>query len=155
MADSHENSAEKYTILEEADVPGAKLKIDPEKCIVEELKRWGKKDELVSRVKDAMKWISLSTQILMVESGMKLRREKLKIMLFLQSYLYLPKNFNYGHVYFFLFESIASQLMSVIPVTVIMIHTILVTLWLQNPFKKGVTCWKVDLWLIPKIIMTN
>ena len=64
MAESHKKDTETYTILEEADVPGATLKKYPEKCIVEELKRWlechslkksGKKDELVSRVKDAMK----------------------------------------------------------------------------------------------------
>ena len=40
MANTQENGAEKYTILEEDDVPGAKLKKFPHKCIVDELKRW-------------------------------------------------------------------------------------------------------------------
>ena len=40
MAESHKKDTETYTILEEADVPGATLKKYPEKCIVEELKRW-------------------------------------------------------------------------------------------------------------------
>ena len=64
MAKPQEKGAEKYTILEEDDVPGAKLNKVPEKCIVDELKRWlechslkksGKKDELVKRVEDALK----------------------------------------------------------------------------------------------------
>ena len=63
MANSQEKAAEKYTILEESDVPGAKLKKNPENCIVDELKRWlechslkrsGKRDVLIQRVKDAL-----------------------------------------------------------------------------------------------------
>ena len=47
-------------VLSENDVPGAKLKSDPIHCSVDELKRWlychgikrtGKKDELVERVR--------------------------------------------------------------------------------------------------------
>ena len=64
MVNTQENGAEKYTILEEDDVPGAKLKGFPQKFIVDELKRWlechsleksWKKDELVKRVEDALK----------------------------------------------------------------------------------------------------
>ena len=63
MANSEKKVAAKYSILEEADVPGAKLKKPPENCIVDELKRWlechslkksGKKDVLIQRVKDAL-----------------------------------------------------------------------------------------------------
>ena len=64
MANSADKAASRYTILKEEDVPGAKLAKDPEKCIMEELRRWlechglkksGKKDELVSRLKQALK----------------------------------------------------------------------------------------------------
>ena len=61
---SEKMAAARYTILEETDVPGAQLKKDPEKCTVVELKRWlechslkrsGKKDDLVERVKAGIK----------------------------------------------------------------------------------------------------
>ena len=41
MAFSLEHAAEnKHSILKEDEVPGAKLLKEPEKCVVEELKRW-------------------------------------------------------------------------------------------------------------------
>ena len=65
MAFSQEQADEnKYSILKEDEVPGAKLLKEPEKCVVEELKRWlechglkksGKKAQLIKRVKDGLK----------------------------------------------------------------------------------------------------
>ena len=77
-------------ILKEDDVPGAKLTKPPEKCMVEELKRWlechalkksGKKNELILRVNDALKlnlpvdvkidggkWYNLKTESIQTES---------------------------------------------------------------------------------------
>ena len=41
MAFSQEQAAEnKHSILKEDEVPGAELLKEPEKCVVEELKRW-------------------------------------------------------------------------------------------------------------------
>ena len=66
----------KHYILKEDEVPGAKLLKEPEKCVVEELKRRlvchglkksGKKVELINRVKDGLQ-LNLSTQQLMVGS---------------------------------------------------------------------------------------
>ena len=54
----------KHSILKEDEVPGAKLLKEPEKYVVEELKRWlkchglkksGKKAQLIKRVKDRLK----------------------------------------------------------------------------------------------------
>ena len=65
MAFSQEQAAKnKHSILKEDEVPGAKLLKEPEKCAVEELKRWlechglkksGTKAELIKRVKDGLK----------------------------------------------------------------------------------------------------
>ena len=52
------------TLLKEDEFPGAKFSKEPEKCVIEELKRWlechglkksGKKDELINRVRDGLK----------------------------------------------------------------------------------------------------
>ena len=65
MAFSQGQAAEnKHSILKEDEVPGAKLLKEPEKCVAEELKRWlgchglkkfGKKAELINRVRDGLK----------------------------------------------------------------------------------------------------
>ena len=65
MATTDEHITKNYTILKE-DVPGAILTKKPQDCIVEELKRWlefdchglkkyGRKQESVKRVEDALK----------------------------------------------------------------------------------------------------
>ena len=139
MAKPQEKGAEKYTILEEDDVPGAKLNKVPEKCIVDELKRWlechslkksGKKDELVKRVEDALKlnlpvnpkidggkWYDIKVN----KGGSTTAPSNLEATTSDSSdqsipcdewRLFpsrnIPPNFNYGHVYFYLVESVAS-----------------------------------------------
>ena len=57
------HSEKMSVILSDSDVPGAKLVKHSQECVIEELKRWleyhglkktGKKDELVSRVREAL-----------------------------------------------------------------------------------------------------
>ena len=116
-------------ILTEADIPGAKLTKEPKECLVKELERWlechglkksGKKDELVTRVQNSLclglpvdpkvdggKWYNIkatsatnndlqhSTEQALPSSGWKSFPSR-----------NLPENFNYGHVYHYLVESV-------------------------------------------------
>ena len=141
------------------------MKKDPQKCIVEELKRWlechslkksGRKDELVSRVKDAMKmnlpvnpnvdggkWYEIkarkikdnavpstssadvvpltsSAVVFSFSSDGAVRSTSGAIPSTPDAFPFpsdgwrlfpsrnIPKKFNYGHVYFFMVQSIAS-----------------------------------------------
>ncbi|XP_066935617.1 uncharacterized protein [Clytia hemisphaerica] len=139
MATSGKITVKNYSILTEDDVPGAKLKKDPENCIVDELKRWlechglkksGKKAEFVERVKEGLKTkLPVSQKI----DGGKWYEPKLQKSQegneSTPSCSYtanasselpdddgwrdfpsrnIPANFNYGHVYFYLVESVAS-----------------------------------------------
>ena len=121
-------------ILKEDDVPGAKLGKTPEKCMVEELKRWlechglkksGKKNELIQRVNDALK-LDLPVDVKIdggkwydLKHNQTISTDALTPSVTSTSTLYniptdgwnvypskpLPANFNYGHVYFYLVES--------------------------------------------------
>ena len=106
---------------------------EPEKCVVEELKRWlechalkksGKKAELINRVRDGLKynlptepkidggkWCNLKTED---SASIKNTTSKTSIASLgdlptddwrLFPLKNLPANFNYGHVYFYLVES--------------------------------------------------
>ena len=125
----------KHSILKEDEVPGAKLLKEPEKCVIEELKTWlechglkksGKKDELINRVRDGLKlnlpvdpkidggkWYNLKAK----DSG-SIENTSSKTSIASLGDLpgdgwrlfpskNLPANFNYGHVYFYLVESAA------------------------------------------------
>ena len=123
------------TILKEDKVPGAKLLKKPEKCVIEELKRWlechglkksGKKDDLINRVRDGLKlnlsvdpkidggkWYNLKTKD---SASTKNTSSKTPIASLgdlpgdgwrLFPSKNLPANFNYEHVYFYLVESAA------------------------------------------------
>jgi hypothetical protein len=124
------NSSSVPVVLDDSAVPGAKLREDPEKCLVEELQRWlgchglkktGKKDDLITRVRDSLclnlpvdpkidggKWYNLKAQStrdvvslnhlpnrVLPSTGWKTFPSRS-----------LPANFNYGHVYFYLIESV-------------------------------------------------
>ena len=120
-------------ILKEDDVPGAKLENPPEKCMVEQLKRWlechglkksSKKNELIQRVNDVLK-LDLPVDV-KVDGGkwydMKKNQETSTDASTPSTSTasihniptdgwnvypskQLPANFNYGHVYFYLVES--------------------------------------------------
>ena len=118
-------------VLREEDVPGAKLSKDPSECTVEELKRWlnchglkkcGRKGELVERVRLASGKVKVDPKI---DAGQWYEMKKKSIcpitanaigMSFPQSgwkqfpSQNIPTNFNYGHVYYYLIESIESVL---------------------------------------------
>lgn len=137
MANADELTAKNYTILKEEDVPGAKLTKKPENCIVEELKRWlechglkksGRKQELVKRVEDALKMNLPVTPKVDGGRWYKIKLDKSKEGQQATSSSSadnttterptdgwrdfpsrnLPANFNYGHVYFYLVESIST-----------------------------------------------
>ena len=143
MATSDKITVKNYSILTEDDVPGAKLKKDPESCIVDELKRWlechglkksGKKAELVERVKEGLKTkLPVSQKI---DGGrwyeLKLKKSQegsestptCSYTANASSELpndgwrnfpsrNIPANFNYGHVYFYLVESVASAVQNI------------------------------------------
>ena len=146
---SWKNAAESFTVAltltlggyesaiasKEDEVPGAKLLKEPEKWVVEELKRWlechglkksGKKAELIIRVRDGLKlnfpvdpkidggkWYNLKT-----EDSASIENTNSKTSIASLGDLptdgwrlfptkNLPANFNYGHVYFYLVESAA------------------------------------------------
>ena len=134
MAFSQEQAAEnKHSILKEDEVPGAKLLKEPEKCVVEELKRcleWrglkksGKKAELIKRVKDGLKlnlpanpkidggkWYNLKTEDSASTKNTSSKTSVASLVdlttdgwrLFPSKNL--PANFNYEHIYFYLVES--------------------------------------------------
>ena len=121
--------------MKEDKVPGAKLLKEPQKCVIEELKRWlechglnksGKKDELINRVRDGLKlnlpvdpkidggkWYNLKTKD---NASIENTSSKTSIASLgdlpgdgwrLFPSKNLPANFNYGHVYFYLVESAA------------------------------------------------
>ena len=127
------NPENKHSILKKDEVPGAKLLKEPEKCVVEELKRWlechglkksRKKAKLIKRVKDGLKlnlpvdpkidggkWYNLKTED---SASIENRSSETSIAslgdlptdgwrLFISKDL--PANFNYGHVYFYLVKS--------------------------------------------------
>ena len=125
----------KHSILKEDKVPGAKLLREPEKCVIEELKRWlhclglkksGKKAELIHRMRDGLK-LNLPVDPkndggkwhnLIIEDSASI--ENTNSYTFIVSLgdlstdgwrLFPSKNvranFNYGHVYFYLVESAA------------------------------------------------
>ena len=136
MAFSQEQAAEnKYSILKEDEVRGAKLLKEREKCAVEELNTWlechglkksGKKIELIKRVKDGLKlnlpvdpnidggkWYNLKTED---SASVKKTSSRTSVASLgdlptdgwrLFSSKNVPANFNYGHVYFYLVESAA------------------------------------------------
>ena len=116
-------------------VPGTKLLKEPEKCVVEELKRWlechgvkksGKKAELINRVRDGLKlnlpvdpkidggkWYNLKTED---SASVENTNSKTSIASLVDlptdgwrlfPSKNLPAKFNYGHVYFYLVESAA------------------------------------------------
>ena len=125
MADFNERTA---VVLEESDVPGAKLSKHPSQCLVEELQRWlechnlkksGKKDELIERVSNALtqnlpldpkidggKWYNLKSIQQTDPEGSQNRREPLLTGWKPFPSRNRPPNFNYGHVYYYLVESI-------------------------------------------------
>lgn len=122
-------------LLKETDVPGARLTQDPKQCNVDVLKRWlechglkksGKKDELVRRVEDALK---LDLQVdPKVDGGKWYNLKASSSSSTTQDSNYqqpnipvdgwkqfpsknLPVNFNYGHVYFYLVESLDKNIL--------------------------------------------
>ncbi|XP_066922319.1 uncharacterized protein [Clytia hemisphaerica] len=137
-------AASKYTILDETDVPGAKLTKDPGKCTVLELKRWlechslkksGKKEDSIQRVREGLKtnlpvnpnidggkWYNMKTSGIKADcssfSATPTVKNSAGNALFSNELpttgwkvfpsRNIPNNFNYGHVYFSLVESVAS-----------------------------------------------
>ena len=136
MAFSQGQAAESnHSILKEDEVTGVKLLKEPEKCVVEELKRWlechgleksGKKAKLINRVRDGLKlnlpvdpkinggkWYNLK-----IEDSASIKNTNSKTSIASLGDLptdgwrlfpsrNLPANFNYGHVYFYIVESVA------------------------------------------------
>ena len=123
-----------HVVLVEDDVPGAKLVKKPGECSVEILKRWlechglkksGKKSELINRVNqsiglikvdpkvDGGKWYDIKSK----GEGLPTSSNKLEITTPARGWnnfpgTNIPSMFNYGHIYFYLVESVDEMFLS-------------------------------------------